>query len=141
MESIAKLPNEYSIDIDDFVPSVFEAPVSNAKYAEVSGDTNPIHVNSYYANFAKLPVTITHGMWTSAATRKYLDVIVAENQPVKSYEVQFVEMVCLENSLRVKFYHTGMRDGANVIRIEPSIRHREKVLVGTILLSVIRKLY
>ena len=32
----------------------------------------PIHVNPYFSDFASLPNTIVHGMWTSAAIRRYV---------------------------------------------------------------------
>ena len=36
-------------------------PSSNVAYARISHDLNPIHVNPYFADFAELPDTITHG--------------------------------------------------------------------------------
>lgn len=46
-------------------PKVFSStvttPSSNVAYARVSHDLNPIHVNPYFADFAELPDTITHG--------------------------------------------------------------------------------
>ena len=55
------------------------APSSNRNYAEISGDYNPIHVNAYFADYASLPGTITHGMWTSAAVRRFVETFAAEN--------------------------------------------------------------
>jgi malonyl CoA-acyl carrier protein transacylase/acyl dehydratase len=129
---VVKLPNEYSIKVDT-ISSQFNTASSNQNYADISGDTNPIHVNPYFASYAKLPSTITHGMWTSAATRKFLDVAVAENNPelVKRYNVQFVGMVSPSDALQVKLFHVGMRDGSKVIRIETLNQNGDKVLVGT----------
>ena len=50
-------------------------------YAGASGDFNPIHINPYFADFAALPGTITHGMWSSAATRRYVEVVAAQGHP------------------------------------------------------------
>jgi fatty acid synthase subunit alpha, fungi type len=58
--------------------SVLTAPFTNEPYSKTSGDFNPIHINPYFSNFASLPGTITHGMWTSAATRKYVETVVAQ---------------------------------------------------------------
>ncbi len=44
-------------------PSLYHAPSTNE-----SGDFNPIHMNPYFAAYASLPGTITHGMFSSAAT-------------------------------------------------------------------------
>ncbi|KAK9737294.1 fatty acid synthase alpha subunit Lsd1 [Basidiobolus ranarum] len=65
---------------DEF-SSVFNAPASNEPYAMVSGDFNPIHVNPYFADLAELPGTITHGMWTSASTKKFVEIFAADNCP------------------------------------------------------------
>lgn len=59
----------------------FKAPLSNEPYSKISGDFNPIHVNPYFADLASLPATITHGMWSSAATRRYIETIVAKGNP------------------------------------------------------------
>lgn len=61
--------------------TTFTAPISNEPYSLISGDFNPIHVNPYFSDFAALPGTITHGMWSSAATRRYVENIVAEGNP------------------------------------------------------------
>jgi fatty acid synthase subunit alpha len=62
-------------------PSTFRAPSTNEPYSKISRDFNPIHVNPYFSDFASLPATITHGMWSSAATRKYVETVAAKNHP------------------------------------------------------------
>ena len=42
-------------------------------YSKISRDFSPIHVNPYFSDFASLPATITHGLWSSAAPRCYLE--------------------------------------------------------------------
>lgn len=61
--------------------TVFTTPATNEPYSKVSGDFNPIHINPYFADFAALPGTITHGMWSSAATRRYVETVVAQGRP------------------------------------------------------------
>ena len=61
--------------------TVFNSPATNEPYSKVSGDFNPIHVNPYFAAYASLPGTITHGMWSSAATRRYVENVVAQGKP------------------------------------------------------------
>jgi fatty acid synthase subunit beta len=60
------------------ISTTFNSPLANEAYSKVSGDFNPIHTNPYFADYASLPGTITHGMWSSAATRRYVENIVAE---------------------------------------------------------------
>ena len=61
--------------------AVFNSPATNEPYSRISGDFNPIHVNPYFADYAALPGTITHGMWSSAATRRYVENVVAQGRP------------------------------------------------------------
>lgn len=59
----------------------FVAPMTNEPYSNISGDFNPVHVNPYFSDYTSLLGTITHGMWSSAATRKYVESIVAQGNP------------------------------------------------------------
>lgn len=113
--------------------SVVRAPSSNEPYASVSGDFNPIHVNPYFADLAQLPGTITHGMWTSASTRKFVEIFAADNAPrrVVAYDVKFVGMVLPSDRLETKLYHTGMKNGRKIIKVETFNQNNEKVVEGT----------
>jgi fatty acid synthase subunit alpha len=76
----APLSNEgYSLTAN--ATTTFTTPATNEPYSKVSGDFNPIHINPYFSDFASLPGTITHGMWSSAATRRYIETVVAEGRP------------------------------------------------------------
>jgi len=75
------LANEgYSLAKAD-ISTAFKAPLTNEPYSKISGDFNPIHINPYFADFASLPSTITHGLWSSAATRRYVESVVAQGHP------------------------------------------------------------
>ncbi|KAI0669470.1 MaoC like domain-containing protein [Trametes maxima] len=113
--------------------TVFPTPATNEPYSKVSGDFNPIHINPYFANYASLPGTITHGMWSSAATRRYVETVVAEGKPerVIVYDVVFVGMVLPGDELQVKIKHTGMRSGNFVVNVETVNSRGEKVIAGT----------
>ncbi|KAK5005579.1 beta subunit of fatty acid synthetase, partial [Cryomyces antarcticus] len=58
---------ENAIPLNGKTPLVLKAPASNETYARVSGDYNPIHVSRVFSQYANLPGTITHGMYSSAA--------------------------------------------------------------------------
>jgi fatty acid synthase subunit alpha len=116
-------------------PSVIVTPASNEDYSLISGDVNPIHVSPYFADFAGLPGTITHGMFTSAAARRYVEQVAAENRPerVVSYKVNFVGMVLPNSTLHVILKHIGQTRGGNKL-IEVSTIDAatgDKVLAGT----------
>ncbi|RXW18863.1 hypothetical protein EST38_g6990 [Candolleomyces aberdarensis] len=78
----------------------------------ISGDFNPIHVNPYFLDYASLPATITHGLWSSAATRRYVETVVPKGHPerVIAHNVSFVGMVILSDELSIKSRHVGMPD-------------------------------
>ncbi|PFH52946.1 hypothetical protein AMATHDRAFT_138867 [Amanita thiersii Skay4041] len=113
--------------------TTFNAPLTNEPYSKISGDFNPIHVNPYFSDYASLPATITHGLWTSAATRRYVETVVAQGHPerVLAYNVSFVGMVLPGDELNVKIRHTGMRDGNFVVNVDTVNALGEKVLQGT----------
>ncbi|KAG2217921.1 hypothetical protein INT45_012584 [Circinella minor] len=113
--------------------SVVHAPASNEPYAKISGDFNPIHVNPYFADLANLPGTITHGMWTSASTRKFVEIFAADNQPqrVVAYDVKFMGMVLPSDRLETKLSHTGMKNGRKIIKVETINQNGDKIVEGT----------
>ncbi|KAL5526485.1 FAS2 [Sanghuangporus sanghuang] len=129
----APLANEgYSLTKPS-VPTIFNAPLTNEPYSDVSGDFNPIHVNPYFSDFASLPGTITHGLWSSAATRKYVETVVAKGHPerVLAYDVSFVGMVLPGDDLKTDIKHVGMKNGNMIVKVSTSKVSGDKVLEGT----------
>ncbi|KAK0543649.1 hypothetical protein OC845_006016 [Tilletia horrida] len=126
------LEHGYSINPTSTTSS-FVAPASNEAYSIQSGDFNPIHVNPYFADFAALPGTITHGMFLSAATRKYVEEIAAEGHPERclSFEANFLGMVLPGDMLTVRLRHIAMRSGHKVVKVETFNQRDEKVLEGS----------
>ncbi|KAI9178750.1 fatty acid synthase alpha subunit Lsd1 [Blastocladiella emersonii ATCC 22665] len=111
--------------------SKFTAPASNTAYASVSGDYNPIHTNPLLADLAGLPDTITHGMWTSAMTRRVVELHAAENQPsrVLSFAVDFVDMCVPNTELTTTLRHVGMQNGRKIIDVTTAAAADGRVLV------------
>ena len=95
---------------------------------------------------------ITHGMFSSAATRRYVETVVAMGVPdrvfkwvmffdapdsrswtyVYSYNVNFVGMVLPGDELDVGIKHTAMHDGNFVVGVAAVNQRGEKVLEGTV---------
>ncbi|KAF9267936.1 fatty acid synthase [Marasmius fiardii PR-910] len=127
---LVPLPNE-GYTLEGSTP--FNAPLTNEPYSGISGDFNPIHINPYFSCYASLPATITHGLWSSAATRRYVENVVARGHPerVLAYDVSFVGMVLPGDQLSVKIRHIGMRDGNIVVKIETVNERGEKVIDGS----------
>lgn len=125
------LENGYSL-VTSATPAHFKAPATNEPYSNVSGDFNPIHVNPYFSQFASLPSTITHGMFSSAATRRFVEDIAAEGHPERclSFEANFLGMVSPGDELQVKLRHIAMHQGNKVVQVQTFNQHGEKVLEG-----------
>lgn len=126
------LDNSYSL-LTPGSPLTFVTPATNEPYSKVSGDFNPIHINPYFADLALLPGTITHGLWSSAATRRYVETVAADNHPerVVAYNVTFVGMVLPGDELSVKLSHVGQNQGNKIIRVETFNQRDEKVIDGS----------
>ncbi|OLY81869.1 Fatty acid synthase subunit beta [Smittium mucronatum] len=108
--------------------------LSNLDYSLSSGDLNPIHTNKYFSDFCGLPATIVHGMWTSANTRKVLEIFAAESKPerVVFYETNFLDMVIPGEKLETHLTHIGMTEGKKIIKIQVfKCKDNTKVLEGT----------
>ncbi|KAF4816661.1 Fatty acid synthase subunit beta [Colletotrichum siamense] len=124
---------ENPIPLSGRTPLQLRAPATNENYARVSGDYNPIHVSRVFANYANLPGTITHGMYSSAAVRSLVETWAAENNigRVRSFHASLVGMVLPNDDLDVKLQHVGMVGGRKIIKVEASNKEtEEKVLLG-----------
>lgn len=124
---------ENAIPLNGKTPLSLRAPASNATYARVSGDYNPIHVSRVFSSYANLPGTITHGMYSSAAVRSLVETWAAENHVgrVRSFHASLVGMVLPNDDIEVKLQHVGMVAGRKIIKVEASNKEtEEKVLLG-----------
>lgn len=79
------------------------------RYAEASGDPNPIHLSDDAAEAAGLPGVIAHGMLT-VATMGLLFSPYLEDGYVKTFRSRFSGMVFLGDILRVGGRATGVRE-------------------------------
>lgn len=124
---------ENPIPLSGKTPLVLKAPSSNEPYARVSGDYNPIHVSRVFSQYAGLPGTITHGMYSSAAVRSLVETWAAENNVgrVRSFHASLVGMVLPDDTIEVKLQHVGMVAGRKIIKIEAQkAESEEKVLLA-----------
>jgi len=124
---------ENAIPLSGKTPLVLKAPSTNETYARVSGDYNPIHVSRVFSKYAKLPGTITHGMYSSAAVRSLVETWAAENNVgrVRSFHASLVGMVLPDDTIEVKLQHVGMVAGRKIVKVEASkAETEEKVLLG-----------
>jgi acyl dehydratase len=90
------------------------------RYAEASGDQNPIHLDENTARMAGLPGIILHGMCTMAIATKGAVNGLAGGDPtrVKRVAVRFSRPVLPGQELTTKFWKTGFGDGVTVYGFE-----------------------
>lgn len=110
-----------------------KAPSTNEPYAKVSGDYNPIHVSRVFAAYAKLPGTITHGMYSSGSIRSLVEEWAANSTAsrVRAFKANFVGMVLPNDILQTSLEHIGMINGRKIIKVETkNVETDTPVLVG-----------
>ena len=76
------------------------------RYAEASGDPNPIHTDPDFAKQVGLPGVILHGLWTMAqVARAHSAVAGGDPRALRRLEVQFRGMGIPEQEIRVTVLH------------------------------------
>lgn len=85
------------------------------RYADASGDQNPIHQNEEFALSVGLPNVIAHGMLTMALVAKYVSDFAGGSAHVLEYSARFTKPVIVpagENvDLTVSATVAGVEDG------------------------------
>ena len=103
--------HEHTFKVDEDQP---------ARYAEASGDPNPIHTDENIAKMAGLPGVINHGMCTMAmAVGGAVDGLAGGDPTrVKKVAVRFSKMVFPGQELTTKFWKEGSGDGTTIYGFE-----------------------
>jgi acyl dehydratase len=88
----------------DSIPEVKVTPDDGLtkRYAEASGDPNPIHTDPEFAKSAGLPGCILHGLWTMAQVARANNAVAGSDpRALKRLEVQFRGMGFPEQEVTV----------------------------------------
>ena len=103
--------HEWTFKVDEDQP---------ARYAEASGDPNPIHTDENIAKMAGFPGVINHGMCTMAMAVKGAVDELAGGDPtkVRKVAVRFSKPVFPGQELTTKFWKEGSEGGATVYGFE-----------------------
>jgi acyl dehydratase len=104
------------------------------RYAEASGDPNPIHVDENIAKMAGLPGIIVHGLCTMAFTSKVaIDKLCAGDPTrLKRLRVRFSRPVLPGQTITTKVWTDGERDGRKVFAYETFNPDGQAVIKGGI---------
>ena len=106
-----------------------------ARYAEASGDHNPIHISDEIARSAGLPSAILQGLCTMALASQVLvdELLGGDPTRLKSMEVRFSRPVLLNQSLVTQVYDAGIKEnGVHVVHFETRDEKDIPVLVNGI---------
>ena len=117
-----------SAKIGEHLPKLIIGPVSRtnlALYAGASGDHNPLHIDTDYANEIGLPDVIAHGMLIMGYLGRVLTNSTNQNQ-ILEYNVQFSSITNIGDKLTCsatvkKIYTNG--SGKN-LKLELSVKNQ-----------------
>jgi acyl dehydratase len=101
----------------DSIPELKVTPDSGLtqRYAEASGDPNPIHTDPEFAKSAGLPGCILHGLWTMAQVARANSEAGGDPMSLKRLSVQFRGMGFPEQEVTVTGTVKEASDGGVVI--------------------------
>ncbi len=90
------------------------------RYAEASGDHNPIHLNEDFAKSVGLPGIINHGLCTMAFVSRAAIEALADNDPtrLRRLKVRFSKPVLPGQKITTRFWEAGEEDGNKVYNFE-----------------------
>jgi acyl dehydratase len=90
------------------------------RYAEASGDHNPIHLNDDFAKSVGLPGIINHGLCTMAFVSRAAIEALASNDPLRlrRLKVRFSKPVLPGQKITTRFWKSGEEDGDEVYEFE-----------------------
>lgn len=126
-----------SLNEGDEIPELTKGPIEQAqidRYAEVSGDDNPIHTNPQVAKEAGLDGTIAHGMLIMAFAGQMLTDWLG-TQALRNFHVRFKGMTAPGDVLTCSGSVTKKveQDGEFLIEGKVSVKGQDKLprLTGT----------
>ena len=88
------------------------------RYAEASGDFNPIHVDEEFARSVGLPGRILHGLWTMAQVARAQTEAAGGPEALRSLSVQFRGMGVPEQEVVVTSAVKEIADGVATVDAE-----------------------
>ena len=127
--------NKYSFsDIEIGMRNSFEVKISKShmsQFLNITGDKNPIHVNSHYAKSHGMKDIVVYGMLTSS----FYSTLVGVYLPGKyallhSIEVQFIKPVFIGDRLLIEGEVTDKNELFNQIILKSSIRNQHSTKVS-----------
>lgn len=89
-----------------------------AKFADVSGDVNPIHMDDEFAKGTRFGQRIAHGMITAAFISRGLTEKVGQGGIYLGQTMKFLNPVFIGDTVNIKFTVTAIRAGRGIVTID-----------------------
>lgn len=121
----------------DTLEKIILAPVSRIdliKYADASGDFNPIHTIDEEAEKAGLPGIIAHGMWTMGNLSK-LFTPYYEDGFIQDYKVRFRGMVFLNDVITLQATVEEINERRIDFKVVATNQDGKEVIKGNVLFA------
>ena len=101
-----------------------------ARYAEASGDNNPIHFDPAVARAAGFPGVLVHGMASLALAVNAIETTFAGRGPMTALAIEWTRPVFPADRLTVRYEDHADDDGVGDVLFEVSNRRRRTVMRG-----------
>ena len=123
---VLKVPNYEDIQIGDkasFTKTVSESDVY--QFAGITGDFNPIHINSEYAKQTMFKERIVHGILTTG----FISTVIGTKLPgpdtiYLSQKVDFKAPVKIGDTVTAEVEVLEKKDGKNIIRLRTIVKNQ-----------------
>lgn len=92
------------------------------KFAEVSGDFNPIHIDDEYAAKTRFKRRIAHGMLSGALISRALAQQLGPGGVYLSQNMKFLNPVFIDDELVVELTVTGLREEKGIGTVETLVK-------------------
>lgn len=100
------------------------------RYAEASGDTNPLHLDAEFARKAGFPDVIVHGMLSMALLGRLLTENFSADR-LRGFDARFAGIVAVDQSLHCSAKLESRDETDAVLALEAIDGTGAKVLIGT----------
>ncbi|MBO6133097.1 MAG: MaoC family dehydratase [Lachnospiraceae bacterium] len=125
------MEEHFMVDVTEETQSLFR---------QITGDLNPLHSDSEFAENKGFDGRVAFGMLTASYLSTLAGVYLpGENSLIQSVEIKFVKPVYIGDSLRISGTVAEKEDRFHIIRLKVTIQNQrlEKVLRGSMTIKVL----
>lgn len=94
------------------------------KFAEVSGDYNPVHMDEEYASKTMFKRRIAHGMLSGALISQALGQKLGPGGIYLSQSLKFMSPIYIDDHITVELLVTGLREERGIGNIETLVKRK-----------------